>query len=166
MTPSIAGYPGEQLSNKGLSLILFPPQLQITTKVNIWGQVYFGQTSSSLVSKIRNSAGMHMVWASNRELSLRDVLCYHLFVACLKCASNPLSCLSICADPLSMLRMLCPAHVDLRPLPWLLRIPAYIKSDPAVCPSQTASQPSKSSAHPVLLLLQNILLIPASTAFR
>lgn len=43
---------------------------KIMTKVNIWGQVYFGQTSSSLVSKIRNSAGCTWFGAScQRTLS-------------------------------------------------------------------------------------------------
>lgn len=54
------------------------------TKVNIWGQLYFSQTSSSLVSKIRNSVGCTCLRAScRRTLSWR---CSGLsfVVACLK----------------------------------------------------------------------------------
>lgn len=75
---------------------------KITTKVNIWGQVYFGETSSSLVSKIRNSAGCMWFEAScQRTLSQGSTVL--LFVAAWECASKPsLSCPFICADPLPM----------------------------------------------------------------
>lgn len=75
---------------------------KITTKVNIWGQVYFGETSSSLVSKIRNTAGCMWFEAScQRTLSQGSTVL--LFVAAWECASKPpLSCPFICADPLPM----------------------------------------------------------------
>lgn len=62
---------------------------KITTKVNIWGQVYFGQTSSSLVSKIRTSAGCTWFGHPARKLSLRDVLCSYLLLLAWKWASEP-----------------------------------------------------------------------------
>ena len=71
-------------------------------------------------------------------------MCCALICCCLlgNAHPNPLSCLSICADPLSMLRMLCPAHVDTRPPPALPgRIPTYIRLRPR-CLSLTDCQPS------------------------
>lgn len=89
---------------------------KIMTKVNIWGQVYFGQTTSSLVSKIRNSAGYTWFGHPARELCLRDVqlscLLFH--------ALSPLLCLSIDAEPPPRAASLCmdaPAQFSLSPHP-------------------------------------------------
>lgn len=62
MTPS-----RQQLLLPVLVFIFLSAQLKIMTKVNIWDQVYFGQTNSSLLSKIRESVGCTRLGASCRR---------------------------------------------------------------------------------------------------
>lgn len=57
---------------------------KITTKVNIWGQVYFDETSSSLVSKIRNSAGCSWFEASCQGTLSPGCAVLLFVVACLE----------------------------------------------------------------------------------
>lgn len=121
---------------------------KITTKVNIWGQVYFGQTSSSLVSKIRNSAGCTWFGHPARELGLRDVLCSYLLLLAWKCASEPsLVSVHLCRptvhakNALSSSRGYAPT-----PCPGWQDSHLHKAQTPLSVPHRLPAKPSKSSA--------------------
>lgn len=66
--------PQQAAATTGLVFIFLSAQFKIRTEVNIWGQVYFGQTNSSLLSKIRESVGcMRLGAPCRRSLSGRTL---------------------------------------------------------------------------------------------